>query len=142
MSDDPPKKRVLGAISMYSALMALVGAFVAGLIVLLVAKVGKYTPGVGVYHAFIFGAFFAMYMFIPGGFEEHFATPTGAVSASDVAYYTAVTHATIGYGDMYPKTQVARRLVMAHVFLVFIVAANIVPVGETVFSYAQFVTGD
>lgn len=109
--------------------------------VLFAAKLAGFTGSVGAYHAAVFAAFYALYNFIPGGFEKHFNTP-GPVTAGDVGYFTAITHATVGYGDVYPKTTAARMLVVAHVLLVFAVAANIVPIGHTVFSYSTFVGGD
>lgn len=139
MTDAEHKPRKV--LSLRSLLAAPVFASAAAVGVLLAARLSGFTGSVGAYHAAVFGFFWAMYYFIPGGFEKHFNVP-GPMGASDVAYYTAITHVTVGYGDVYPKTTAARLLVVAHVVLAFAVMANIVPVGSTVFSYSTFVGGD
>ena len=122
-------------------LAAPVLAVAAALGVTLAAKLGGFTGSVGVYHAAVFGFFWGLYYFIPGGFENNFNTP-GPVGTADVAYYTAVTHTTIGFGDIYPKTTPARLIVACHALLVFVALANIIPIGKTVFSYSTFTAGD
>ncbi len=141
MSEDPSVVK-RAAVTWRGMLLALLGSAFAGTTILAVANLGKFTSSVGVYHAAVFVAFFMLYWLIPGGFASHFATPTPSPSAGDVAYFAAITHCTVGYGDMYPKTGTARLLVLAHVFLAFIVMANVVPIGDSVFSYSTFVTGD
>jgi hypothetical protein len=46
-------------------------------------------------------------------FNGDFHTPM------DALYYTVVTHVTLGYGDISPKTQLARRIVTLHILLVW-----------------------
>lgn len=42
-------------------------------------------------------------------------------SYEDAVYYTTITHFTIGFGDISPKSQVIRRLTMLQVFTSFYV---------------------
>jgi hypothetical protein len=131
----------LPAVSVKSLALAGLFAIMAASGMTLASLMGRFTGGVGRYHLAVFGAFFALYRFIPGGFETHFNVP-GPVNDWDIMYYTAITHCTIGYGDIYPKTTTARVLVLTHAMLVFVVTANIMPVGENVFSYSAMVSGD
>jgi len=41
----------------------------------------------------------------------------GPMSRSTVAYFTAVSQSSTGYGDISPKSDLARRIVTSHVFL-------------------------
>ena len=63
---------------------------------------------------FIWAFFMAMYSSI--GLKKHFdvdGTLTNAV------YFTTTVHATVGFGDITPKTPLARWLVVAHMIAVF-----------------------
>ena len=106
-----------------------IAAAMGGGAVLLASMFGRFTPMAGIYHAVIYAVFFTLYTMIPGGFAANFQTPGKSVSSGDVAFFTAVTHTTIGYGDMYPKTSTARRLVLLHMVLVFVATASIIPIG-------------
>jgi voltage-gated potassium channel len=37
----------------------------------------------------------------------------------DALYFSVITHSTTGYGDVYPKTTIAKSLTMIHVLIVF-----------------------
>ena len=82
------------------------------------------------YQAAVFALFFVMYLTIPGGFTENFNMPNDKTKAAkswkDVLYFTAVTHSSTGYGDIYPLTPTAKALVMGHVMMVFAGAANVI----------------
>ena len=77
---------------------------------------------------------------LPGGFKSHFSVPDAKkdMGASDIAYFTLVTHSGVGYGDIYPITTAARLIVMVHLFCVILAVFNMVPVGENTLSYASF----
>ena len=73
------------------------------------------------YQAILFGLFYGLYMAMPKGFAANFNTPDNKKLAPlDVLYYTTVTHTTVGYGDIYPKTTYARMIVSAHLGLVYL----------------------
>lgn len=62
----------------------------------------------------IFTVFFFVYRFM--GMKEHFdVEPT----SPNAMYFTTVTHATLGYGDIIPKTRTAKMVVTLHVLLVY-----------------------
>lgn len=44
---------------------------------------------------------------------------------SDAFYYTTITHFTVGYGDITPKTMMGRLITFVHIFMVWVV--NLVP---------------
>lgn len=116
-------------------------ALAAGIIIFVAARAARFTSSVALYHGIIYAAFWGMYMFIPGGFAANFTMPDSLpkdMSAADVAYYTMVTHSGVGYGDVTPKTPLARQLVTAHLFFVILAIFNMVPVGKSTFSYAAF----
>ena len=46
---------------------------------------------------------------------------------NDTLYHTLVTHASIGYGDISPKTKKARNIATLHVFIVFILIVTLQP---------------
>ena len=80
------------------------------------------------YQGTLFALFFTLYLTIPGGFRENFNTPNDKTGKSwtDVLYFTAVTHSSTGYGDIYPLTPRARALVTMHSLMAFAGAANVI----------------
>lgn len=89
------------------------------------------------YHASILAFFITLYYFIPDGFRAHFVVPQlknvkeddakgQRVTFGDVVYYSCITHATVGYGDIYPATRGARAIVATHVMLAFFGMANLI----------------
>lgn len=113
----------------YSLLMAAVGALSIALAVYMAARFAGVVRVPLIYHALVFGAFFGVYMVMPGGFEKHFNVPTNSenrkMSVADVIYYTTVVHSTAGFGDIYPLTNYARAAVSLHLGLAFM--ATLVP---------------
>lgn len=107
---------------------------VAGAIMFAAARLARFTRTVALYHALVYAMFFGLYLMIPGGFTKHFNAPD-TVTTADIAYYTMVTHSGVGYGDIYPKTTPARVLVAAHLFLVILAIFNMVPLGDSTFSF-------
>lgn len=116
--------------------VALAFMLAAGAIIFASARLARFTGTVATYHGAVFMTFFALYMFIPGGFARHFNVPTTQpLGAADIAYYTMATHSSVGYGDIYPKTTQARVLVTAHMFMVVMALFNMVPLGTATLSY-------
>jgi len=66
----------------------------------------------------IYTLFTGLYLYI--GMKEHFDTPNTLTNAM---YYAATTHSTTGYGDIIPKTSLAKMLATAHMFCVWILIA-------------------
>lgn len=128
------KAGFLGAAGMMGA------AFV---LTLVAAKLGRFTPFVFMYHALVWAAFLGMYLSLPGGFKAHFNVPDSKkdMKSADIAYYCLVTHAGVGYGDIYPVTTGARMLVSCHIFLAMLAIFNMVPLGKTTVSYGGYETG-
>lgn len=127
-------------LSWKAALVAPLGAAIAGAAIYGAARLGRFTGNVGIYYAVVFGFFFTLYYLIPGGFKAHFNVPAGVdPTAADVAYFTVVAGTGCGFGDITGSTRVARILVTLQLIMVFAGVANIVPLGGTTFSYSQFV---
>ena len=60
------------------------------------------------------------------GFRRHFHVPENTpVNFGTVLYFSLVTHFTVGYGDIYPTTQLSRSMVAVHITLVWLQAAGI-----------------
>lgn len=77
-----------------------------------------------VIHVILFICMLIVYKFFPGGFENHFTRSDGIKSPPtliDVIYFTTTTHSTTGFGDIVPKTQVAKITTSVHMMLVFII---------------------
>lgn len=111
----------------YSLLMAGLGALSIGLTVWFSAKVSNVFSIALLYHALVFGAFFGLYMVMPGGFEKNFNMPDAKkkMDVSDVLYYSIVVHSTAGFGDLFPITSYARMVVSAHLGMVLL--ASLLP---------------
>jgi hypothetical protein len=108
-----------------------------GLYSLLWAFENTFARSAVVYHATIFSFFVTLYYLIPDGFRNHFAMPqlknlkeddpkSQKVTLGDIVYYSAITHAGVGYGDISPLTRESRTLVTIHVILSFMGMANLV----------------
>ena len=73
-------------------------------------------------HVILFVIMTIVYKYIPGGFNANFTRADGLKgdpSWMDVAYMSAVTHTTTGFGDFLPSSKTARFCVTMHVLLVF-----------------------
>lgn len=46
---------------------------------------------------------------------------------NDTLYHTIITHASIGYGDISPKTKLARLIASFHVIIVFMLIVTLQP---------------
>lgn len=92
-----------------------------------IEKLGPFYKKSLAYQGTLFALFFVLYFTIPGGFRENFNMPNDKTGKSwtDVLYFTAVTHSSTGYGDIYPLTKRARALVTLHVMMAFAGAANV-----------------
>jgi|SaaInlStandDraft_5_1057022.scaffolds.fasta_scaffold05920_4 uncharacterized membrane protein len=54
--------------------------------------------------------------------KDHFNHNNSLNSFSDYLYYSIITHVSIGYGDISPKTQLARRVVSMHsIIMLFLI---------------------
>jgi len=130
-SDAPVK--VMGTTvppAVYSAAMAMMGAGLIGLCVFVAAKATGILGEKIMYQAVVFGAFFGLYMVMPGGFERNFNMPEKKkMNIADVLYYTMVVHSTAGFGDIYPISFYARICVAAHLGLVFLGTAGLLTLG-------------
>jgi hypothetical protein len=61
---------------------------------------------------------YAIYAIIYGRLDaKNFNGIDGPMSRSTIAYFTAVSQSSTGYGDISPKSDLARRIVTSHVFL-------------------------
>jgi hypothetical protein len=110
-----------------SALIAFPIAAAAGAGLLGLEKLGPFYKKSLAYQGALFALFFVLYLTIPGGFRENFNMPNDKTGKSwrDVLYFTAVTHSSTGYGDIYPLSPKARALVTMHAVLAFAGAANV-----------------
>lgn len=90
-------------------------------------KLGPFYKKSLAYQGALFALFFVLYLTIPGGFSENFNVPNKETGKrwQDVMYFTAVTHSSTGYGDIYPLSRRARALVTMHAMLAFAGAANV-----------------
>lgn len=111
---------------LYSVAMAAMGAASIALAVYVAARFAGVVRMPLMYHAIVYGAFFGLYMVMPGGFEKHFNIPEKKkMTVADVMYYTTVVHSTAGFGDIYPLTFYARTVVTLHLGLALL--ASLVP---------------
>ena len=70
------------------------------------------------YNAFVFALMTTLYA--ATGFRKHFVVPDEDVPvATQLFYFSAMTHSMIGSADIYPRTSLARLLVSLHAVLVF-----------------------
>lgn len=91
----------------------------AGALLYTSSRFGTYVAPAAMYHALVWGTFYMIYVTLPGGFESHFGVPDDKKRFNhvDIGYFASVTHAGVGYGDVYPKTTGARVLVTCHILL-------------------------
>ncbi|NBU16668.1 MAG: hypothetical protein EBS48_06595 [Actinobacteria bacterium] len=121
----PPKQPTVPPV-LYSAAMGLLGAGLIGVTVFLAGRAAGVLGDKLLYQAIVFGAFFGLYMVMPGGFETNFNTPEKKkMTIADVLYYTMVVHSTAGFGEIYPTTFYARICVATHLGLVFLGTAGL-----------------
>lgn len=113
---------------MLKSLIAFPIAAAAGAGLLGLEKLGPFYKKSLAYQGGLFALFFVLYLTIPGGFRENFYTPNDKTGKSwrDVMYFTAVTHSSTGYGDIYPLTPWAKALVTVHSLLAFAGGANVI----------------
>lgn len=115
----------------YALAMAGIGAAAIGATVYFAARFADAVSTPIIYHALVFGAAFGLYMTMPGGFERHFNVPAvRKMNVADTIYYTAVTHTTLGLGDVFPTSLYSRCVVAAHIGLVFLATASLIPLGN------------
>jgi hypothetical protein len=116
---------------LYSAAMTAMGAAAIGCAVFVAARAAGVISAPLMYHALVFGSFFGLYMVMPGGFDRNFNVPEKKrMTIADVLYYTMVVHSTAGFGDIYPTSFYARACVAAHLGLVFLGTASLIPLGR------------
>lgn len=83
----------------------------------------KFIASVLVYNVAIFFTMALVYFLI--GMTKHFNLPDGTGGHVGTAlYFAMVTHTTTGYGDISPKTGLARSLVTLHMSLVWLQASS------------------
>jgi voltage-gated potassium channel len=56
---------------------------------------------------------------------EDFNGGEGLKTYNDYLYFTVVTHASIGYGDISPKSRKAKNLVMIHIIISFVMIISL-----------------
>jgi hypothetical protein len=69
-------------------------------------------------HLYLVLFFLGVYSLI--NMEEHFGVPN---SLSNVCYFTVTTHTTTGFGDITPKTSLAKWLVSLHMVATWLIVA-------------------
>lgn len=116
----------------YAAVMAGLGALGFGAAVWTAMRLSGIARTQLLYHGIIFGAFFGLYMVMPGGFEKNFNLPAAKkMTVADVMYYTTVVHSTAGFGDIYPTSFWARSVVSTHLGLVFLATSSMISFGSS-----------
>ena len=71
-----------------------------------------------IFNVVVFFVFLITYRFM--GMKKHFdVDPT----FNNAVYFTTISHATVGYGDISPKTTLAKALVTTHIAIVWIASA-------------------
>lgn len=83
------------------------------------------------YNVAVFAFFSSLYASI--GFKKHFFAPADMGNpASQLLYFSAMTHGMVGSSpDVYPKTALARALVSVHVMLVFMQLGGVILFAST-----------
>lgn len=80
----------------------------------------KFTWGVHFIVAFVFSLIYYNYLT-----PEDFNGGEGLNCYTDHLYYSIVTHASVGYGDISPKTRRAKLLVMLHIVIAFVLIISL-----------------
>lgn len=128
---DPNAVRIAGVevpSALYSGIMTAAGAAAIGLGVYLAARAANIVSSKLMYHALVFGAFFGLYMVMPGGFNKNFNSPGKAtMTVADVIYYTFTVHTSTGFGEFTPMSFYSRCVVAAHMGLAFVATAGLIP---------------
>lgn len=85
------------------------------------------------YNLAVLTIFTALYWAI--GFRENFHVPEDeSGEASQLLYFSCMSHGLVGSPDVYPRTSLARALVSVHVLLVFAQIGGIVLFASTLHS--------
>tara|TARA_Y100000590_G_scaffold382967_1_gene453314 strand:- start:424 stop:708 length:285 start_codon:yes stop_codon:yes gene_type:complete len=74
-------------------------------------------------HLFIVMVFSGLYYYYLT--PEDFNGGEGLNDYTDYFYYTVVTHASVGYGDISPKTKKAKMLVTLHIIIAFVLIISL-----------------
>jgi hypothetical protein len=70
------------------------------------------------FNCLVFILFMIIYLFM--GMKKHFEVEP---SLTNAAYFTTMSHATVGYGDISPKTDLAKAVVTVHIGIVWLTFA-------------------
>lgn len=75
-----------------------------------------------IFHVIIIIIFSIIYKQIGQKHFANFADKPIKISYFDYLYFTFVTHTTVGYNDIYPKTNLALSFNMLHLFIILILS--------------------
>lgn len=78
--------------------------------------------GIDIYRAHILVWIFFAATYALLGMKEHFGAPSHTMN--DISFYTTMVHSTIGFGDLQPKTAIAKVLTTAHVAIVIVLTLH------------------
>jgi uncharacterized membrane protein len=132
----PPKKKSTAAVLREWVTAALLVGAALGAAFLAAKHFARSVRLAVSYHVLVLAAFWSVYQLLPGGFSANFNIPGnlrmmdgtyGGAGPLDAAYYAVVIHATVGFGDVYATTWLARATTMAHILFSFVGSAIILP---------------